>query len=149
MKRFLQRLFLFEKFQLETTLSKKEIFNKVETFLCVESEDYYGKIWEDGFYVAEKSRKHFMAIGYSRNSFAPVARAKIKESETGNTITVTLRMNVFVMAMMIPMLYLSFLTVFVTETYGLMFIIVLLMLYLGFFRPAKRLKEYLTDMLKV
>ena len=148
-KRFLQRLFLFEKFDIKTSLTKEKILNKVETFLCVESEDYYGRLWEDGFYVAERSRRNFGLLWRSRNSFAPVAKAKITENDTGCTVTITIRMNMIVMVLFWPLWILSIPSIFLTETYGLMFIILLVALILGFFIPAKILREYLVDMLDV
>ena len=75
MNKFLQRLFLVEKYEIQTKLSKQQILNNIKAFADPEYTDYYGSISECGFFIGEKNRKHFL-VGYSQNSFAPVAKAK-------------------------------------------------------------------------
>ncbi len=141
---FLQRLFLFDKFEIKTSLSKEKINNKIETFLEIEDEDYYGKIEENGFCVAERNSKHFGKIGFSRNPYAPVAKAKIKETDNGSVISVTIRMNYIVLFVFVPLYVLSLCMI---KTNVIFFPVCLIMLHFGFFMPAKILKKYLVDML--
>ena len=139
MNKFLQRLFLFEKCEIKTKRSKKEILKKMDSFTDPEYTDYYGNISEDGFFVAEKSRKHFTG-GHSHNSFAPVAKAKITESDGMTTVSMVIRMNLLVLILFAPIYIIFLLTV-------VLYPFVFILLHFAFFKPAKRLKEKIEDIL--
>lgn len=139
MNKFLQRLFLFEKCEMKTKRSKKEILKKMDSFTDPAYTDYYGNISEDGFFVAEKSRKHFTG-GHSHNSFAPVAKAKITESDGMTTVSMVIRMKLLVLILFAPIYIISLFTV-------VLFPFMLILLHFAFVKPAKRLKEKIKDIL--
>lgn len=139
MNKHIQRLFLFEKFEIQTKLSKQEILKRIKSFADPEYTDYYGSVSEDGFFVAEKNRKHF-AGGHTQNSFAPVAKAKIEEKDGISTVSVVLRMNILVLILFAPIYFISLMLV-------LPFPIMLIAVYFAFVKPAKRLKEVLENLL--
>ena len=139
MNKFLQRLFLYEKYEIKTKLSKREILKKIDSFADPEYTDYYGGISEDGFFIAEKNRKHFTG-GHSQNSFAPVAKAKITDSDGMTTVSMVIRMNLLVLILFAPIYIISLLTV-------VLFPFMLILLHFAFVKPAKRLKEKIEDIL--
>lgn len=139
MNKFFQRLFLYEKSEIKTKLSKREILKKIDSFADPEYTDYYGGISEDGFFIAEKSRKYFIG-GHSHNSFAPVAKAKITECDGMTTVSMVIRMNLLVLIFFAPIYITSLLTV-------VLFPFMRLILHFAFVMPAKRLKEKIEDIL--
>jgi len=139
MNQFVQRLLLFEKCEIQTKLSKKEILQKIDAFADPQYSDYYGNVSEDGFFVAEKNIKTF-AGGHSQNSFAPVAKAKITEKEGVTTVSMVIRMKLLVLILFAPIYIISLLTV-------VLFPLVLILLYFTFVKPAKRLKNSIEDLL--
>ena len=139
MNKILQRLFLFEKYDMTTRLSKKEILKKIDSFADPEYTDYYGSISENGFFIAEKNRKHY-AGGHSQNSFAPVANASITEGDGMTTVSIMIMMNPLVLIFFAPIYIISLLTV-------VLFPLMLIFLYFAFVRPAKRLREALENLL--
>ena len=139
MNKHIQRLFLFEKFEIQTRLSKQEILKKIKSFADPEYTDYYGVVSEDGFFIAEKSSKQFTG-GHTQNSFAPIAQTKIDEKDGITSVSVVLRMNILVLALFAPIYFLSLLLI-------VPFPIMLIVLHFVFVNPAKRLKETLEDLL--
>ncbi len=139
MNKFLQRLFLFEKCEIQTKLSKQQILNKIKSFAVPKYTDYYGSISESGFFIGEKNRKHFSG-GHSQNSFAPVAKAKIVEKDGITTVSMIMRMNLLVMILFAPIYVMSLLTI-------VLFPFVLLFLHFTFVKPAKRLKQEIETLL--
>ena len=139
MNKTLQRLLLFEKCEIKTRLSKKEILKKIDSFADSKYTDYYGRISDDGFTIVEKNRKHF-AGGHSHNSFAPVVKAKITEGDGMTTISMVTRMNLLVLVILVPIYIISLITV-------VLFPFMLLLLHFAFFKPSKRLKEAIEKML--
>ena len=139
MNKHLMHLLLFDKLEIETKLSKAEILRKVKDFTDGSS-DYRGRICEDGFTVAERNIKTYSGIIHTQNSFAPVAQAKIIENNGICTVYATFRMNALVLPVFIPC-YLLMLITFIFVPF--MFIL----LHFAFFKPMKRLKEHLTEML--
>ena len=139
MKKIVQHLCLFEKFEIQTKLSKKEILKKIDSFADPEYTDYYGSVSENGFFIAEKNIKAF-AIGHTQNSFAPIAKATIEENEDISTISGVLRMNILVLIMFVPIYLISLLLI-------VPFPVMLILLRVAFFKPAKRLRETLEDLL--
>ena len=139
MNKLIQHLFLFEKFEIQTKMSKKEIIKKVSSFADPEYTDYYGSVSEDGFFIAEKNRKHFV-VGRTQNSFAPTAKARIEEKDGYSTVSGVLRMNILVLILFAPIYLFSLLLI-------IPFPIMLIILHFAFFKPVKRLKEKLYDLL--
>lgn len=139
MNKIIQHLLLFEKFEIQTKLSKKEILKKINSFAQLEYTDYYGSVSENGFFLAEKNIKHF-AGGHTKNSFAPIAKASIEEKDGCSTISGVLRMNILVLILFVPIYLVSLLFI-------VPFPIMLIILRVAFFRPVKRLKEELENLL--
>ena len=139
MNKFFQRLFLFEKCEIKTKLSKQEILNRVTSFVDCEHTDYYGSISEYGFFIGEKNIKHFTG-GSTQNSFAPVAKAKIIEENGVTSVSMVLRMHLIVMILFIPFYVVSLLTI-------VMFPLVWILLYFAFIKPTKKLKEQIENLL--
>lgn len=139
MKKIFQMLFLFEKCEIKTKLSKKEILKKIDSFADPEYTDYYGSTSENGFFIAEKNIKHHPG-GNSRNSFAPVAKARITERDGMTTISMVIRMNLFVSIFFVPIYLASLLSI-------ILFPLALAFLHFVFLKPAKRLKEAIENLL--
>lgn len=139
MNKLFQRLFLFRKLEIKTKLSRVEVQNRIDSFCRKESfsdyedADYYGSVWYDGFWIAEKSRK-FNGAGYTQNSFAPVLKAKIEEDGEQTVISGTLRMNQVVLVMFVPVYLLLTITL-------ILFPIIHIILHFAFFKRAKKLEE--------
>ena len=139
MNKRIQHLLLFEKLEIQTKLSKKEILKKIESFADPDYTDYYGSVSDDGFFIVEKNRKNFVG-GHTQNSFAPIARAKIDEREGISSVSIVIRMNILVLILFAPIYFISLLLI-------LPFPIMLIILYFAFVKPAKRLKETLENLL--
>ena len=135
MNKIIQHLLLFEKFEIQTKMSKKEILEKVNSFADHEYTDYYGSVSENGFFIAEKNIKHFIG-GHTQNSFAPVARASIEEKDGLSSVSVVLRMNILVLILFAPIYFISLLLI-------VPFPIMLVVLHFAFLKPSKRLKQVL------
>ncbi len=139
MNKVLQRLFLFRKVEIKTKLSRVEVQNRIDSFCHIDSlsdykdTDYYGSVWYDGFWIAEKSVK-FNGAGYTKNSFAPVLKAKIEEEDEQTVISGTLSMNQMVLVMFVPIYLLLTLTL-------ILFPIIHIILHFAFFKRAKKLEE--------
>lgn len=135
MNKHLQHLFLFEKFEIQTKLSKQEILKRIEAFADSEHTDYYGSVAEGGFYIAEKNRKYFAGV-HTQNPFAPIARGKIDEKDGSCSVCGVLRMNALALILFPPIYLISLLTI-------VPFPIMLIILHFAFVKPAKRLKDAL------
>ena len=61
MNKFFQRLFLFEKCEIKTKLSKQEILNRVTSFVDYEHRDYYGSVSECGFLLEKRTESILQA----------------------------------------------------------------------------------------
>lgn len=139
MNKILQSLLLFEKCEIKTKLPKKEILKKIDSFADPGHTDYYGSVSEDGFLITEKNMKHFPG-GHSQNSFAPVAKVKIAESDGMTTVSMVIRMNLLVCILFYPIYIIFLLTV-------VLFPFIFILLYFAFVKPAKRLKEAIENLL--
>lgn len=139
MNKHIQHLLLFEKIEIQTNLSKKEILKKVESFADPDYTEYYGSVSDNGFFIAEKNRKAF-AGGHTLNCFAPIAWAKIDEQNGISSVSVVLRMHILVLLFFAPIYLISLLLI-------VPFPIILVILYFSFIKPAKRLKEALENLL--
>ena len=71
MHKVLQRLFLFEKFEMKTKLSKEEACQKLKSFIADNKGKYYGHISEKKFFISRKSITYHR-FGRSQNPFAPL-----------------------------------------------------------------------------
>lgn len=139
MKKFLQRLLLFNKYDIQTKLSKQQILDRVKSFVDDIYTDYYGSISESGFFVGEKAIKH-SAFVHTNNSFAPIAKGTIVENDEVTTVTITTRMHLLTLIPFFPIYVISLLTVF-------LFPFVLLLLYFAFLKPQKRLEQEIENLL--
>ena len=139
MNKFFQRLFLLEKCEIKTKLSKQQILTRVTSFLDYEHTDYYGSVSEYGFFIGEKSRKHFIG-GHTQNSFAPIAKAKIIEENGITSVSMVLRMHILVMILFAPIYVVSLLTI-------VMFPFVWVLLHFAFVKPTKKLKQQIENLL--
>ena len=139
MNKFFQRLFLFEKCEIKTKLSKQEILNRVTSFIDYEHADYYGSVSECGFFIGKNPMKHFTG-GHTKNSFAPVAKAKITEENGITSVSIVLRMHLMIMILFIPYYVVSLLTI-------VMFPLAWILLYFAFIKPTKKLKEQIENLL--
>ncbi|MBE6548008.1 MAG: hypothetical protein E7667_03905 [Ruminococcaceae bacterium] len=139
MNKYMQRLFLFETFEIQTKLSKKEIMTKVKSFANPEYTDYFGSVSNDGFLVAQKYTKYFSG-GSARNSFAPIAKAKICEKDGIATVKVILRPRALVIILFAPIYILTLITI-------LIFPLTLLLMHFAFVKPAQKLKTSLENLL--
>ena len=143
LKTVLEILFLFHRFRLQTKLTKEEILKRVERFVIESKSDYDGWGKNDGFTIVEKPFKSFMLFGGFRNSFAPVAVAKIVEAHGVTTVSCLLRMNIIIQILMVPIYLSMFFYVFMAPVS----LIFLVLLHCAFFHPAKRLKKALINIL--
>jgi hypothetical protein len=139
MKKILRKLLLFDKFEIKTRLSKREILRKIDSFADPKYTDYYGYLMEDGFIISEKYVKSF-GVGTTKNSFVPVAKAKISEGDGITVVSVAIRMHLVPLILFTPMYLACLLSV-------VMFPVIFLLLHFTFFRSAKRLKEALENLL--
>lgn len=142
MHKLLQHLLLFEKFEIQTKLPKREILRRMESLMDPDYSDYGGSVSEGGFWIYEKNQKTY-AGGRSHNSFAPVATAAITEGGEGGLTVISgvLRMNLLVQIVFVPIYLISLLFIFP-------FLIELLILHFAFWKPAKGLKEHLEYVLQ-
>ena len=137
--KFLRWLLLYEKFEIETKLSKEEIHKRIISFVNSESTYYYGNISENGFFISEKSSKNFVVL-HTRNSFVPVAKAKITEKDGISTISVVIRMHILVLVLFAPIYFASLISV-------VLFPLMRVFLYFAFIKPSKRLKNSINETL--
>ena len=135
----LKNFFLFQKFEIQSELSKKEILRKVYDFADSEYTDYYCRIKDDGFVIAEKCCRK-LTFGYLRNSFAPVATAKMTEKNGLSSVKGILRMRIPVMLLTVPFCFISLITI-------VTFPFTCLLMYFAFVRPANQLKKELEFLL--
>jgi len=111
----------------------------VASLLVAHSRDYYGRFTEDGFFVAERSRKYF-AFGRVSNSMAPIARARVEERDGKTVISVLMRMKLPVLVVLAPVYVLLCLAIIPLP-------FLFLILHFAFFRPASRLQNLLREWL--
>ncbi|MBQ7821465.1 MAG: hypothetical protein IJ391_04200 [Clostridia bacterium] len=167
MKNTVLKLLPFEKFEIKTELSKERILQKIKSVSDPEYADYRAKVSENGFYVAEKNRKAFLG-GHTQNTFAPVASAKILGQDRPTVVSVTVRMHLLVCILLLP-IYLFSAFAFVYGVAGTIVDIVhisigteitgeaplflfpfpflQLLFYFGFKRPARRMKEFIENLI--
>lgn len=140
--------FLCHRFEIQTKLSTESILKRVERFVCEYDFDYYGWLEDDGFMVAERPLKIF-SFGRSKNSQVPVACAKIKETDSLTTVFVTLRANRIgqISGIFLHLISLISFPVFTMPEAIVVILFLIFFDYVGVFRPAKRLKRRLIDLL--
>ena len=163
MCKLIQRLFLFEKFKIKTTLTKEEIQSRVMAFVTLESQTYRGKITRKGFRVAEKEWKRTQN-GWGRNQYGPVIKAKIKEKNGYSKVSCFLRSRSSYDFLTNPgyLVFMGFaiwgLISFFSELasgkfapiflfFALPFFGSLILFHFDFFKPAKKLREHLENLL--
>ena len=129
----------FQKFEIQTKLSKREILHRVDDFADPKYTDYYCHITDNGFVIAEKCLKS-LTFGHSKNSFAPVATAEITEKDGISSVKGILRMRIFCLFIFIPIYLISLITL-------VPFPFTYLLMYFAFIRPANKLKKELEFLL--
>ena len=139
MKKILKRLFLFNKYSIQTKLSKQQILDRVKSFADPEYTDYYSGTSERGFFIGEKFIKHSEFI-HTRNSFAPIAKGTIVENNGVTTVSIITRMHLLTLIPFSIIYVVSLLTV-------VLFPFVLLLLHFAFVRPQKRLEQEIENLL--
>jgi len=139
MNKVIQRLFLFNKYSIQTKLSKQQILDRVKSFVDDKYTDYYGSISEYGFFIGEKPIKHSEFI-HTKNSFAPVAKGTIIERSEVTTVSVITRMHLLALILFAPLYIISLFTV-------VLFPFMLLLLHFAFVRPQKRLEQEIENLL--
>ena len=135
-KNLLEMLLLRHKYEIVTTLSPKQVMERVAGFVTAHcDEDYYGWVDEEKarFAIKEPYMKSH-TFGTMRNSFAPVAIGSVAEENGKTKVSVCIRPRLDVLIVMIPVSLACLITV-------MYYPFVLLLEYLGLFRPAKRMKE--------
>ena len=135
MHKVLQRLFLFEKFEMKTKLSKEEACQKLKNFIADNKGKYYGHISEKRFFISRKSITYHR-FGRSQNPFAPVWKGTIIEQDGMTIFFGVMRMNIIMLILFVP-LYL------VCLLFIIPFPIIHLIIHFLCFKPAKQLKEEL------
>ena len=163
MCKLIQRLFLFERFKIKTSLTKEEIQSRVMTFVSAESQTYRGKKTRKGFRVAEREWKRTQN-GWGRNQHGPVIKAKIKEKNGYSKVSCFLRSrssydfltNPGYLAFMGFAVWgiISFFSELASGKIALIFLFFtlpffgsLIMFHFDFFKPAKKLREHLENLL--
>ncbi len=166
MCKLIQRLFLFEKFKIKTTLTKEEIQSRVMAFVAAESQTYRGKITRKGFRIVERiwKRSQYSKHGYGRNGYVPIVKAKIKEKCGFSEISCVLRSrssdgfltnpaHLFFMGLAVWGMV-SFFSELALGNFALVFLFFtlpffcsLILFHFFFFKPAKKLKEHLENLL--
>lgn len=167
MKKVLINLLPFEKYEIVTDLSKEKIFERISAESDSRNGEYIGLLRKDKFIFAEKTYKH-SALGRSRNSFAPVAVARLGEKNGKTLVSVKVRMPLPTCILFFPMYVISVifflfgLIWFVFDiiaaiggsgmTGDFLSLLVLLppeqlLLFFAFKRPAKKLKALLETIL--
>ena len=130
---------LFKKCEIKTKLSKQQISDKIKDFADAECKDYYASASDNGFFIGEKPIKH-SAFVHTRNSFAPVAKAKMIEENGITTVSLTTRMHLLALILFYPIYFASLITV-------VFYPLVLLLLRFAFFKPMAKLEEALKNLL--
>ena len=139
MNKILGKLLLFEKHTFSTKLTKQQIQRRVEEFTDFEHKRYYGRVSKRGFFIGERFVRYsdFVRI---RNSFAPVATARISENDDVTTVSLIIRMHLLVLILFTPIYVTSLLTI-------VLFPPVFLLLHIAFFKPAMRLNQEIENLL--
>ena len=139
MKKIFRRLLLFNKYEIQTKLSKQEIRRRIESFIESERRDYYGKATEIGFFVGLRFIRYHDFVRIN-NSFAPIAKGEITESGEVTTVSITTRMHLLTLILFAPIYVITLLTV-------VLFPLVHLLLHFAFAAPQKRLEEEIENLL--
>lgn len=105
----------------------------MDLLLQVNDFDYYGMIKDDGFFIGARNWKVYLG-GSSQNSFAPVAVGKITTENGVTTLSVTIRMNIIIQVIFVPIHIMTLCTVLLIPFFWLL-------LYFAFVKPAKRLRD--------
>ena len=160
-------------YEIETTLSKKTIKEKIAELEPYDEAPYHSSVSEDGFKVwlpgFRKFSSGLMLFGYVRNNFAPIFSAKLEDKDGKTLVKATLRMNTVVNVIILPIYFLLIaisalelilLPISLTGAPSgaweialtrlsplLMVALFTLLLHFAFKRPAKKLAEYVEKLL--
>ena len=138
MNRFLQRLLLHERLEIETKLSEEQIHKRLELFNKTEWPIYYALDRGDKFYIAESSRKHSMGI-FETSPFPSWAKARIRKTKNGHTISVVLGLDPILSVVFLPLYFFFMITL-------ILFPVILLILKHEFWPSLGRLKEQIINL---
>ena len=138
MNRFLQRLLLHERLEIETKLSEEQIHKRLELFNKTEWPIYYALDRGDKFYIAEISRKHWMGISET-SPFPSMAKARIRKAKGGHTISVVLGLDPILSVVFLPLYFFFMITL-------ILFPVILLILKHEFWPSLGRLKEQIINL---
>ena len=143
MHKYLQWLFFFEKFEIQTKLSKQAILQKIEPFTREQYDGYTGRLRDNGFVIAQKPYS-YSGFLRTRNSLAPIAEATITEADGITTVSGLLRPHRLVQCC----LYSFFLPLILLTLFAGPFpLIIEGIFYFCFFRPAHQLLDTLKELL--
>ena len=138
MNRFLQRLLLHERLEIETKLSEEQIHKRLELFNKTEWPIYYALDRGDKFYIAERSRKSSMG-GFETSQFPSWAKARIRKAKNGHTISVVLGLDPILSVVFLPLYFFFMITI-------ILFPVILLILKHEFWPSLGRLKEQIINL---
>ena len=141
MNKFFQRLFLFEKYEMKTMLTKDQVKRYIDnnTSPSPRESDYFSVIEWDDIFISEHPVKYYLG-GSSKNSFVPIFKGTVQDAERGSVVSGVIRMNIIVHAIVLPIYLLSLLTI---VTFPIMY----LFLHFSYFKHVKRMKEWLYETL--
>ena len=129
----LDALFLQHEFQVQTKLDENKIYERVERLIAKgKNPSYTGRLKDHGFKL-----RSYSTIG--RNTMSPIAIAKISTSEENTTISIRLQTK----ALRVLFIPIHIILLFYPTTSALEMILV----YFSIFRPAKKIKKTLIQML--
>ena len=138
MNRFLQRLLLHERLEIETKLSEEQIHKRLELFNKTEWPVYYAIDRDDKFYIAESSRKSSIG-GFETSQFPSMAKARIRKAKGGHTISVVLGLDPILSVVFLPLYFFFMITL-------ILFPVILLILKHEFWPSLGRLKEQIINL---
>ena len=139
MRKALQHLLLFERFEIKTRMPKKDVLKNLYSLTDPYYTDYYGVISDDRFFIAEKDVKYEDGVS-SKTSFPPVAKGIIYEKDGFTFLSGVLRMNVWTEIFIVP-LYLLFSLMILPFPFLHWFF------KRAFFKPARAMKETMENLL--
>lgn len=130
-------------------MTSEQIANCIDNFLNANARDYKGGAYPDGFIIAEKYVKYIgrvgvFSLGRIKNSFAPLIKAKVISDGEKNLVTGTVRMSMLSQIVTSFIYWVSLITLVYSP---IPFLLMTLFLHFAYFKPLKKLKRSLEDIL--
>ncbi len=145
-KRIWEVLSSSHRFQIQTKLSQKRILQRVENVVCETDSRYTGYLLDNGFIIRFNP--------HGRNDMSPQCKATIREEEGVTTVDLCLSSRMLSrIASMILYLFMLFyivlasLFLMLSPAVILYFTLLLGVHYVALFRPARRMKKLLIEIL--